>query len=325
MPTPRDITLYKKIKKKIYKKYKKHSAYRSGHLVREYKEAYYNKYGSKSEPYIGKKTKKKGLKRWFDEKWVNQRGKVGYKFENDVYRPSIRITEKTPITHSELTSKEIERARNEKYRKGRVFRFKKTQKGGRTKQIKKINGYYYFPDFPDFKPNLSPREMFKLGSFGGTYWRPIKSKFYDKSLKNYHKQYPSKWWKDLSDNWLTNKMDDYDININKYKVRVGTSLEFWESKGWIDKIHPYGWVEWYCDFFIGKRSHDDERQIKRWKALAGHKGRFMRFLVTQIIKKKGEWDDETISPKIRQVLQHWGYVLTKKDYKNELKRRKIIT
>ena len=51
----------------------------------------------------------------------------------------------------------------------------------------------------------------------------------------------------------------------------------------------------------------------------------MRFLVTQIIKKKGEWDDETISPKIRQVLQHWGYVLTKKDYTNELKRRKIIT
>ena len=41
--------------------------------------------------------------------------------------------------------------------------------------------------------------------------------------------------------------------------------------------------------------------------------------------KKTKFYDFSISPKIRQVLQHWGYVLTKKDYKNELKRRKIIT
>ena len=33
----------------------------------------------------------------------------------------------------------------------------------------------------EFSPNLSPREMFKLGSFGGTYWRPIKSKFFKNS------------------------------------------------------------------------------------------------------------------------------------------------
>jgi hypothetical protein len=49
----------------------------------------------------------------------------------------------------------------------------------------------------------------------------------------------------------------------------------------------------------------------------------MRFLVTQILKKRGgQWDDETISPKIRQVLQHWGYKLTKKDFDNEVERRK---
>ena len=38
---------------------------------------------------------------------------------------------------------------------------------------KKINGKYKFPDYPEFTPYLSPREIFKLGSFGGTYWRPI--------------------------------------------------------------------------------------------------------------------------------------------------------
>ena len=127
-PKPRDMKLYDKVKKEIYKKYKKHSAYRSGHLVREYKKQYAEKYGEKSDPYIGNKTKKRGLKRWFDEKWVNQRGKVGYKYDNDIYRPSIRITDETPITHGELSNKEIDRARNEKYRKGRVHRFKKTKK-----------------------------------------------------------------------------------------------------------------------------------------------------------------------------------------------------
>ena len=102
-------------------------------------------------------------------------------------------------------------------------------------------------------------------------------------------------------------------------------MEFWEGKGWIKKIHPYGWVHWYCDFFSGKRCIDDERQIKRWKGLAVHRGRFMRFLVTQILKKgtKNDWNNSEISPKIRQVLQHWGYKLTKRDFNNEIKRRKL--
>ena len=137
-----------------------------------------------------------------------------------------------------------------------------------------------------------------------------------------HKKYPDSWWKDIPESWLTTEWEKYDININKYKVKVGTTLEFWEEKEWINPIHPYGWVEWYCEFYMGKRSHDDERQISRWEKLAGKKGRFMRFLVTQILKRKSKWDDETVSPKIRQVLQHWGYKLTEEDYKNEIKRRK---
>ena len=53
---------------------------------------------------------------------------------------------------------------------------------------------------------------------------------------------------------------------NKYKVKVGTTLEFWEGKGWITKYNPYGWVHWYCDFFSGKRSSEDRYQIERWKS-----------------------------------------------------------
>ena len=174
----------------------------------------------------------------------------------------------------------------------------------------------------EFKPNLSPREIFKLGSFGGTYWRPIKSKFFKNELKNVHKKYPKSWWKGIPDDDLITPFEEYDVKKNKYGVKVGTTLQFWESKKWIRKENPYGWVHWYCDYYTGKRGEDDERQIKRWQALAGPKGRFRRFLVTQIVKKNGKWNDETISPKIRQVLQHWGYKLTKADFDREIKRRK---
>ena len=142
----------------------------------------------------------------------------------------------------------------------------------------------------------------------------------NKKLKNVHKKYPKTWWKGISEDELSSKK--YDKTKNNYGVKVGTSLQFWEGKGWINKQHPYGWVHWYCDFYMGKRCPDDERQVKRWKALAGKRGRFMRFLVTQIIKKNAKWNDVTVSPKIRQVLQHWGYKLTKKDFDNEIKRRK---
>ena len=124
MPVPRDKKLYEMVKKRVYKKIPKHSAYRSGVLVQTYKKSFKKKYGNK-DPYIGKKTKKKGLSRWFLEKWRNQRGKVGYKYKSDVYRPTRRITKKTPTTFSELTKKQIKRARTIKLKKGRVNKFKR--------------------------------------------------------------------------------------------------------------------------------------------------------------------------------------------------------
>jgi len=123
MTIPSDKKLYNKTKKNIYKKNPKHSAYRSGILVKTYKKNYAKKYGKKKNPYIGKKSKKKGLTRWFKEKWTNQRGEIGYKYKSDIYRPSKRITKKTPKTHKELTKRNIFKARNKKYRHGRVNRF----------------------------------------------------------------------------------------------------------------------------------------------------------------------------------------------------------
>ena len=32
-------------------------------------------------------------------------------------------------------------------------------------------------------------------------------------------------------------------------------------------IDPYGWFQWYFRYFLGIRSVDDEREIKRWKGI----------------------------------------------------------
>jgi predicted nucleic acid-binding protein len=120
---PKDTKLYESIKNKVYKQITKHSAYRSGILVKEYKKAYLKKYKS-DEAYYGKKTNKQGLARWFKEEWKNQRGEVGYKNTNDVYRPTRRVTPKTPLTFNELTKYELAKAKKIKEIKGRVYRFR---------------------------------------------------------------------------------------------------------------------------------------------------------------------------------------------------------
>lgn len=120
---PKDTKLYEITKKKVYNKYPQHSAYRSGILVQEYKKAYLKKYKS-NDAYHGKKPTKKGLARWFKEEWKNQRGEVGYRNTNDVYRPTKRVTSKTPLTFKELTKYELEKAKKTKERKGRIYKFR---------------------------------------------------------------------------------------------------------------------------------------------------------------------------------------------------------
>ena len=124
MPTPRDKELYEKIKKEIYLKYQKHSAYRSALLVKSYKEAYEKKHNSK-DAYIGVKNPNEGIARWLKEEWKNDRGGIGYTSKCAVYRPTKRITSKTPTTFSELTNQQIERAKAEKKRTGKVKNFSK--------------------------------------------------------------------------------------------------------------------------------------------------------------------------------------------------------
>ena len=120
---PKDPKLYESVKKKLYISNPVHSAYRSGILVKKYKDSFKRKYGDTISPYEGKKPKTTGLPRWFKEDWKSDTGKYRYTSKSSVYRPTIRVTKKTPLTFSELSPQKIQRAKREKAQKGRVSKF----------------------------------------------------------------------------------------------------------------------------------------------------------------------------------------------------------
>ena len=108
-------------------------------------------------------------------------------------------------------------------------------------------GELVFPDFPNFRPNLTPKEVLQMGSFGGTYFRPITSSVTKQSYKDVWEELPSDWLKGLNIKTQV-ASSNYSKSINKYKDTCGGDLEMWESSGWITGIDPYGWFMWYCRY-----------------------------------------------------------------------------
>jgi len=88
MPIILNPKLYEAVKKVVYKQYPKHSAYRSGQLVKKYKEEGGEYGGEKPEG---------GLTSWFKEEWKDIGGK-----EYPVYRPTKRVSKDTPLTADEI-------------------------------------------------------------------------------------------------------------------------------------------------------------------------------------------------------------------------------
>jgi hypothetical protein len=163
----------------------------------------------------------------------------------------------------------------------------------------------------DFKPNRTPEEVLRSGSFGGTYFRPIASAVTNVSYKAQEvlqNTLAKEWIQGLSMDLLTS--NTYRPQVNKYNVRCGGSLGMWESSGWIVEADPYGWFQWYCRFYQGRRCSDDARQISRWMKSAGPKGRFRSQLCNKILAAHTKYDDASISPVIRQTLLHWGLEIT---------------
>lgn len=137
---------------------------------------------------------------------------------------------------------------------------------------------------PDFKPELTPAQMLKLGVFGGRY------------LRDCRKEFPEKWFENAK--LHPQGVPGHSRKLNFFKVDASQPLKIWQKNGWIHPDDPRGWFQWYCRYYMGRRHEDDERQIKRWNAMKRH--------ISQI-KKNCKLGDLNCRKKQRQALLHWAY------------------
>ena len=115
----------------------------------------------------------------------------------------------------------------------------------------------------DFGASKTPIEEIKEGAFGGTCFREIYSGINEKWYKNLWKEFDQ--LKDVDQKYYCSSY--CDVSVNKYGVKCGTSLRFWENKDWINEIDPYGWFQWYFRYWLGRRSQDDESKLIDGKKL----------------------------------------------------------
>lgn len=136
---------------------------------------------------------------------------------------------------------------------------------------------------PDFKPELTPKEMLQAGIFGGDYFRVVP------------KEFPADWFEGVE----LSQTGTADPALNFFKVNASQPLAVWQQKGWIYFEDPKGWFLWYCRYYRGRRiPEEDKRQIKRWRAMRRH--------ISQIQKscQQGDWSCRS---RQRQALLHWAY------------------
>ena len=146
----------------------------------------------------------------------------------------------------------------------------------------------------DFGTNKTPVEIIQEGAFGETYFRDIYSgingKWYGKTWKEFDEL------KSIDQKYYCSSY--YDASVNKYGVKCGTLLRFWENKGWIHSIDPYGWFQWHFRYCFGRRSADDKNQIKRLKGIVSR----LKDILVEMIKDVGsKFDDNSISIKLDKL------------------------
>lgn len=134
---------------------------------------------------------------------------------------------------------------------------------------------------PEFSPELTPKEMLELGIFGGKYMTDCRNEF------------PKSWFSKAKLN-----SEFHDASLNFFKINASKPLSYWQKKDWIYPEDPRGWFQWYCRYYMGRRSSDDSRQIKRWKQMKRH--------IAQL-KKNCKPKDLNCRRKQRQALLHWAY------------------
>ena len=134
---------------------------------------------------------------------------------------------------------------------------------------------------PAFLPQLTPREMLCLGVFGGRYMTDCRAEF------------PAAWF-----TGARLSSGRRDARLNYFGVNASQSLAAWRRNGWIHPQDPRGWFQWYCRYYMGRRTADDARQIRRWRAIARH---------VAAIRKNCEPGDLECRRRQRQAVLHWAY------------------
>jgi len=135
---------------------------------------------------------------------------------------------------------------------------------------------------PQFKPQLTPAEMLRLGVFGGKY------------MTDCRREFPKSWFTHAK---LAPGQRDKALNF--FGVDASQPLSEWRRKGWIHPDDPRGWFQWYCRYYMGRRmAEEDARQIGRWKAIRRH---------VRQIQKNCEPGDLLCRKRQRQALLHWAY------------------
>ena len=125
------------------------------------------------------------------------------------------------------------------------------------------------------------KTMLELGVFGGKY------------LTDCRDEFPKSWFAGAKLSPAAK-----DISLNYFSVDASQPLSAWQQKGWIHPQDPLGWFQWYCRYYMGRRTDDDARQIKRWKAFRRH---------ASAVSKHCERFDFSCRRKQRQALLHWAY------------------
>lgn len=152
----------------------------------------------------------------------------------------------------------------------------------------------------DFKPELTPQQMLKMGVFEGKY------------INDCENEFPKEWYE--SANEKKKLSPEPNILVNQFKIKSRMSLQEWKNRGWIPLMRGdkdvRGWFQWYCRYWLGRRMTDiDNRQIGRWKGFKRHKGQILASL-RRMNKKDRPTTKSQIRkhrPKQRQALLQWAY------------------
>ena len=156
---------------------------------------------------------------------------------------------------------------NDKMQRG--YRYQLTEQAGRNFDL-------------EFGPQLTPKEMLRLGVFCGKY------------MTDARKEFPKCWFENA-----TLARNRPDPSLNYFGVDASQPLAVWRENGWIHPDDPRGWFQWYCRYYIGRRMpQEDLRQIRRWKVMRRH---------IRQIELHCEPGDQTCRKRQRQALLHWAY------------------